>query len=157
MKNPVKNPGVLPQLMETRVVMPGNTIWAATPQVRLAPFGFFKTPGEVEKWRWMMFGWFFIVDDYRSLGIQSYSQLMIGVSNHLLSIVFRFHYHSQKVIGSLGDSILIFAGCFLVFFVVEAFEFVFMCWILEKTLLLVMYNRLDSPSLILMMGFAMMV
>ena len=35
-------------------------------------------------------------------GIQSYSQLMIGVSNHLLSIVFRFHYHSQKVIGSLG-------------------------------------------------------
>ncbi len=26
---------------------------------------------------------------------------MIGVSNHLLSIVFRFHYHSQKVIGSL--------------------------------------------------------
>ncbi len=37
-----------------------------------------------------------------SLGIRSYSQLMIGVSNHLLSIVFRFHYHSQKVIGSLG-------------------------------------------------------
>ncbi len=35
-----------------------------------------------------------------SLGIQSYSQLMIGVSNHLLSIVFRFHFHSQKVIGS---------------------------------------------------------
>ena len=27
---------------------------------------------------------------------------MIGVSNHLLSIVFGFHYHSQKVIGSLG-------------------------------------------------------
>ena len=40
-----------------------------------------------------------------SLGIQSYSQLMIGVSNHLLSIVFRFHYHSQKVIGSLGHVI----------------------------------------------------
>ncbi len=37
-----------------------------------------------------------------SLGIQSPSQMMIGVSNHLLSIVFRFHYHSQKVIGSLG-------------------------------------------------------
>ena len=37
-----------------------------------------------------------------SLGIQSYSQLMIGVSNHLLSIVFGFHYDSQKVIGSLG-------------------------------------------------------
>ena len=37
-----------------------------------------------------------------TLGIQSYSQLMIGVSNHLLSIVFGFHYHSQKVIGSLG-------------------------------------------------------
>ena len=30
-----------------------------------------------------------------TLCIQSYSQLMIGVSNHLLSIVFRFHYHSQ--------------------------------------------------------------
>ena len=28
-------------------------------------------------------------------GIQSYSQLIIGVSNHLLSIVFRFDYHSQ--------------------------------------------------------------
>ena len=37
-----------------------------------------------------------------SLGIQSYSQLLIGVSNHLLSKVFRFHYHSQKVNGSLG-------------------------------------------------------
>ena len=30
---------------------------------------------------------------------------MIGVSNHLLSKVFRFHYHSQKVIGSLGKKI----------------------------------------------------
>ena len=39
---------------------------------------------------------------YISLGIQSYCQIMIGVSDHLLSIVFRFHYHSQKVIGSLG-------------------------------------------------------
>ena len=27
---------------------------------------------------------------------------MIGVYNHLLRKVFRFHYHSQKVIGSLG-------------------------------------------------------
>ena len=39
------------------------------------------------------------------VGIQSYSQMMISMSNHLLSIVFRFHYHSQKVIGSLGWSI----------------------------------------------------
>ena len=31
---------------------------------------------------------------------------MIGVSNHLLSIVFRFHYHSQKVIGSIGIYII---------------------------------------------------
>ena len=38
--------------------------------------------------------------DSQTLAIQSYP-LMIGVSNHLLSIVFRFHYHSQKVIGSL--------------------------------------------------------
>ena len=37
-----------------------------------------------------------------SLGIQSPCQMMTGVSNHLLSKVFRFHYHSQKVIGSLG-------------------------------------------------------
>ena len=29
-------------------------------------------------------------------------QMMIGVYNHLLSKVFRFLYHSQKVIGSLG-------------------------------------------------------
>ena len=37
-----------------------------------------------------------------ALGIQSYSQMMIKVPNHLLSIIFSFHYHSQKVIGSLG-------------------------------------------------------
>ena len=37
-----------------------------------------------------------------TLGIQLYSQMMIRVSNHLLSNVFRFHYHSQEVIGSLG-------------------------------------------------------
>ena len=37
-----------------------------------------------------------------SLRIQSPCQMMIGVYNHLLSKVFRFHYHSQKVIGSLG-------------------------------------------------------
>ena len=41
---------------------------------------------------------------YYSLGIQSPCQMMIGVYNHLLSKVFRFHYHSQKVIGSLGIS-----------------------------------------------------
>ena len=39
---------------------------------------------------------------YHSLRIQSPCQMMIGVYNHLLSQVFRFHYHSQKVIGSLG-------------------------------------------------------
>ena len=38
-----------------------------------------------------------------TLGIQSHSQMMIGMSNHLLSIVFRFHCHSQKVIGSLDN------------------------------------------------------
>ena len=37
------------------------------------------------------------------LGIQSPSQRMIGVHIHLLNKVFRFHYHSQKVIGSLGN------------------------------------------------------
>ena len=37
-----------------------------------------------------------------SLRIQSPFQMVIGVYNHLLRKVFRFHYHSQKVIGSLG-------------------------------------------------------
>ena len=39
---------------------------------------------------------------YNSLRIQSPSQMMIGVYNHLLRKVFKFHYRSQKVIGSLG-------------------------------------------------------
>ena len=38
-----------------------------------------------------------------TLGIQSPCQRMIGVSNHLLSKVFRFQYHYQKVIGSRGS------------------------------------------------------
>ena len=37
-----------------------------------------------------------------SLRIQSPSQMVIGVYNHLLRKVFRFQYHSQKVIGSIG-------------------------------------------------------
>ena len=41
-----------------------------------------------------------------SLGIQSPCQRMIGVYNHLLNKVFRFHYHSHKVIGPLGFYIL---------------------------------------------------
>jgi len=40
---------------------------------------------------------------YKPLGIQLHSQ-MIGMSNHLLSTRFRFHYHSHKVIGSLGNN-----------------------------------------------------
>ena len=39
---------------------------------------------------------------FPSLGIQSLCQMMIGVYNHLLKKVFRFYYHSQKAIGSLG-------------------------------------------------------
>ena len=38
----------------------------------------------------------------QTLDIKSYSQLMIGVSNHLLRKVFWFDCHSQKVFGSLG-------------------------------------------------------
>ena len=38
----------------------------------------------------------------RPEGIQSHSQIVIGVSHHLLSISFRWHDHSQKVVGSLG-------------------------------------------------------
>ena len=59
----------------------------------------------------------------KPLGIQSPCQMMIGVYNHLLSKVFRFHYHSQKVIGSLGNIqkkhlLLSFGmtGCFFVCF-----------------------------------------
>ena len=37
------------------------------------------------------------------VGIQSYSQIMIGVSTHLLIMVFRFRSHSHKVIGCLGE------------------------------------------------------
>ena len=42
----------------------------------------------------------FCVVEYETLGVQSPCQMMIGMCNHLLSKVFRFHYHS--VIGSLG-------------------------------------------------------
>ena len=44
--------------------------------------------------------WYFL--NVLSLRIQSPSQMMIGAYNHFLRKVFRFHYHSQKVIGSLG-------------------------------------------------------
>ena len=40
-------------------------------------------------------------DNKLSLRIQSPCQMMIGVYNHLLRKVFRFHYQFQKVIGSL--------------------------------------------------------
>ena len=43
---------------------------------------------------------------FHPLGIQS-CQMMIGVYTHLLSTVFKFHNHSQKVIGSPGS------GCWL--------------------------------------------
>lgn len=43
---------------------------------------------------------------HASLSIQPYSQIMIGVLNHL-SIIFRFYHHSQKVIVSLGLQILL--------------------------------------------------
>ena len=39
---------------------------------------------------------------FLTLGIQSPCQMMIRVYNHLLRKVLRFHYHSQKVIGSIG-------------------------------------------------------
>ena len=37
----------------------------------------------------------------KTLSIQSHYRRIIGVSDHLLSVAFRFNYHSQKVIGSL--------------------------------------------------------
>ncbi len=39
---------------------------------------------------------------HQTLGIQSPCQRMIGVYNHILRKVFRFHHHYKKVIGSLG-------------------------------------------------------
>ncbi len=35
---------------------------------------------------------------------------MIGVYNHLLRKVFRFQYHSQKVVGSLGNTFTKYHG-----------------------------------------------
>ena len=37
----------------------------------------------------------------KTLSIQSHCHRIIGVSDHLLSIVFWFHCHPQKLIGSL--------------------------------------------------------
>ena len=52
-------------------------------------------------WKWWHFSQ--LLDLFhQALRIQSPSQMMIGVYNHLLRKVFSFHYHSQKVIGSLG-------------------------------------------------------
>ena len=53
---------------------------------------FFQQGGKTQHWHWWL----------DTLGIQSPCQMMIRVANHLLSIVFRFHYDYQKVIGSLG-------------------------------------------------------
>ena len=47
---------------------------------------------------------------YISLRIQPPSQTVIGVYNHLLRKVFRFHYHSQKVIRSLGNIYIYIQG-----------------------------------------------
>ena len=57
------------------------------------------------------------------IGIQSYAEKMIRVSNHLLSIVFRF-FHSQKLIGSLGivDNKLIFVSVLKVFCLLDRFS-----------------------------------
>ena len=46
----------------------------------------------------------FLYNPYNTLRIQSPCKMMIRVYNHLLRKVFRFHYHSQKVSGSLGIS-----------------------------------------------------
>ena len=53
------------------------------------------------------------IHGWYALGIQSPCQMMIGVYNHLLRKVFRFHYHSQKVIGSLGMGYKLYGSCFV--------------------------------------------
>ena len=55
-------------------------------------------------WKWwrVRSDWIFVAVGRLSLRIQSPCQMMIGVYNHILRKVFWFHYHSQKVIGSLG-------------------------------------------------------
>ena len=50
-----------------------------------------------ERWSSDLKKWLFRVP---ALGIQAHSQMMTRVSNHLLSKVFRFKYHSQKVQGT---------------------------------------------------------
>ena len=65
------------------------------PSIPIAVFPPFQIPGRI----------FFHTNtrlQTHSLGIQSPCQMMIGMYNHLLRKVFRFHYHSQKVIGFLG-------------------------------------------------------
>ena len=67
-----------------------------------------------------------------SLGIQSYSQMMIGVLNHLLSSYFRFHYHYQKVIGCPGYSRMseIKHCCFpnFLFFYIFLYNYIILHW-----------------------------
>ena len=46
------------------------------------------------------------ISDHHLTGVIYYqpklNALLVGMFNHLLSIILRFHYHSQEVIGSLG-------------------------------------------------------
>ena len=64
--------------------------------------GFFPTGNPW--WSFNKFHWSHWLEGIKltPIGIQSYSQIMIGVFNPLLSIVLWFHYHSQQVIWSLG-------------------------------------------------------
>ena len=83
----------------------GGHVETTFPKGHLMNHPFFKgQPAELPGCRGKKsppFLWFFPVASC-PLRIQSPCQMMIGVYNHLLSKVFRFHYHSQKVIGSLG-------------------------------------------------------
>ncbi len=74
------------------------------------------------KWKktWANLNTVLVLDDVQiplSLGIQSYSQMMIGVSNHLLSIVFRFHETILRFgeSGSLGYTTCYWIDIFITF------------------------------------------
>ena len=70
-----------------------------------------------------------------TLGIQSPCQRMVGVSNPLLNKVFRFYFHSQKVIGSLGTHIHIYILYYIILYYIILYYIILYCIILYYIIL----------------------